>query len=311
MSNEPDQHSKEETKAQRPPKFFGIAEWYGQDVACMTADARRRLAKIALSKKVKIVPCPFRAGRKCHKAGGVCTLRSYSREDARDQFKLGSPVTVCPSRFFDREEIFRWVGEVMLGTQTPKVLGEIRFLQRITEGKEQDSEDADFIGRIDNILVHPEISPRLHWCALELQAVYFSGKAMAPDFQDIHEHPDDIRFPVGKRHPDFRSSGPKRLLPQLLSKVPELSRWGRKMAVCVDESFFAELVGLEEVKHLSNADIAWFVVKYEPEGGSFRLARSRCFYSKLDNTLKALTGGVPLPQEAFEAQIRAKLISVA
>lgn len=277
----------------------------------MAAENRRRLAKIALSKKVKILTCPFRGGRKCHKAGGVCTLRSYSRNDAHSKLALGELVTVGPSRFFDQEEIFRWVGEVMLGTQTPKVLGEIRFLQRITEGKEQDLEDSDFIGRIDNILVHPETSSRLHWCALEMQAVYFSGKAMAPDFQDIRKHPGEIRFPAGKRHPDFRSSGPKRLLPQLLSKVPELSRWGRKMAVCVDEAFFAELVGLEEVKHLSNADIAWFVVKYEPDGGSFRLARSRCFYSKLDNTLKALTGGVPLPQEAFEAQIRAKLTSAA
>lgn len=196
----------------------------------------------------------------------------------------------------------------MLGTSTPRILGEIPFLQKLRPSvPEENEEESDFIGRIDNILVHPGGLDPLAWCALEMQAVYFSGAAMSSDFNDIEAHPEELRFPAKKRRPDFRSSGPKRLLPQLQTKVPELSRWGKKMAICVDETFFSELVGIEEVKHLSNADLAWFVVRYEPEGKRFRLRRGRCIFAKLDSTIKALTGGVPLPQETFERQIRTKL----
>lgn len=177
-----------------------------------------------------------------------------------------------------------------------------------TEPEEDD--DTGFIGRIDNILVHPD-TQRLNWCALEMQAVYFSGKAMSHEFKEVLDHPEELRFPVAKRHPDFRSSGPKRLLPQLQTKVPELSRWGRKLAVCVDEAFFSSLAEIEPVKHLSNADLAWFVVRFEPGDGLFALEPSRCVFSKLDSTVKALTGGVPLPLDVFEQQIRDKLPSAA
>lgn len=64
---------------------------------------------------------------------------------------------------------------------------------------------------------------------------------------------------------------------------------------------------IEEVRHLSNADLAWFVVKYESDGGRFHLKPSRCVFSKLDSTVKALTGGVPMPLELFEGRIREKM----
>ena len=220
-------------------------------------------------------------------------------------------MTTCPARFFDGDEIFRWVGEVILGTNAPKVIGEVPFLQKLRSDEVSEDElepgEGDFIGRIDNIVVHPDRSHGLNWCALEMQAVYFSGASMATEFKDVEQHPDELRFPLRKRRPDFRSSGPKRLLPQLQTKVPELTTWGKKMAVCVDESFFEELVGLEEVKHLSNAHLAWFVVRYERDANRFRLRPKRCVFTKLDSTVKALTGGVPLPQHVFENQIDRKL----
>jgi hypothetical protein len=307
------QHSKQQMKEKSPPKFYSIGEWYGHDVTKLASDRRLELAGLSLSKKVKQLPCPFREGRLCNKAGGVCSVRQYSKDKRNGDIRLGNLVTVCPSRFFDSSELFRWVGEVMLGTETPVVLGEIPFLQKLRGANLLDSEDddSDFIGRIDNILVHPDAGESLKWCALEMQAVYFSGMAMTHEFKDISMHPEILRFPVQKRRPDFRSSGPKRLLPQLQTKVPELTRWGKKMAICVDESFFAELVGIEEVRHLSNADLAWFVVSYEPEGDGLRLRRGRCVFAKLDSTIKALTGGIPLPQEVFEKQIKSRLGSRA
>lgn len=295
------------------PKFFSIGEWFGADITSVEPEVRRLFAELAKSKKVKQRRCAFRDDRMCNKAGGVCSLRQYRRESESAPITLGPVVTTCPSRFFDSGEVFRWVGEVMLQTDSPVVLGEVPFLRKLRADETQLDDDqpgeGDFIGRIDNILVHPDSSQGLRWCPLEMQAVYFSGRSMSYEFTDIENHPNELRFPTQKRRPDFRSSGPKRLLPQLQTKVPELSRWGKKMAVCVDESFFDELVGIKAVPHLSNADLAWFVVSYRTIDGRFQLCRKKHVFSTLESTVKALTGGVPLPQESFESQIRAKLPS--
>ena len=39
------------------------------------------------------------------------------------------------------------------------------------------------------------------------------------------------------------------------------------MAVVIDEAFFGSLVGLDQERHLSNAEIAWFVVGYDQKPG--------------------------------------------
>src|SRR5438094_8799526 len=111
---------------------------------------------------------------------------------------------------------------------------------------------------------------------------------------------DTLPFPAKHRRPDWRSSGPKRLLPQLQTKVPTIRTWGKKMAVVIDEAFFSSLVGLEREKHLSNAEIAWFVVKYELESNRWKLTPKEVVFSHLDTSVKALTGGIPLSKEKFE-----------
>jgi hypothetical protein len=52
-----------------------------------------------------------------------------------------------------------------------------------------------------------------------------------------------------------------------------LRRWGKKMAVVIDEGFFRALGKMDEVKHASNCDIAWFVVRYNDSGGNTHVAR--------------------------------------
>jgi hypothetical protein len=117
----------------------------------------------------------------------------------------------------------------------------------------------------------------LKWCALEMQAVYFSGKSMENDFKDMRQwEGPGIPFPMVQRRPDFRSSGPKRLMPQLQIKVPTISRWGKKMAVVVDKAFWESLGEMREVRDLSNSEIAWFVVALSgAEEGWFRPKRNR------------------------------------
>jgi Restriction endonuclease NotI len=83
------------------------------------------------------------------------------------------------------------------------------------------------------------------------------------------------------------------------------------MAVVIDEAFFSSLVGLEREKHLSNSEIAWFVVAYDPKPGGWTLVPREVVFTKLDASVKSLTGGVPLSKERFEEQLREKLGATA
>jgi hypothetical protein len=134
----------------------------------------------------------------------------------------GALRTTCPNRFEDSGAIFAWIGDLILGHSAPVIVSEIGFLER--DGKDESdvvtTTGRDDVGRIDHVLVHPD-ADILKWCALEIQAVYFSGPAMNSDFKAISAYKaDGIPFPTQVRRPDYRSSGPKRLMPQLQIKVP-------------------------------------------------------------------------------------------
>lgn len=290
---------------------YSIGEWYGAGFESLSPAERFVRAKIEYDANAILgAVCPFQNDAKCNKKGGVCSLRQYQQVSGGPVLGVGPVITTCPQRFLESDTIFRWVGETLLQTSEPVILNEIGFLDRLrpeeTETDEGD-DSRDFIGRIDNVLVHPSQQP-MDWCALELQAVYFSGKSMANEFKMISENKaETLQFPAKHRRPDWRSSGPKRLLPQLQTKVPTIRTWGKKMAVVIDEAFFGSLVGLEREKHLSNSEIAWFVVGYDPKPGGWKLVQREVVFTKLDASVKSLTGGVPLSKERFEEQLRAKL----
>lgn len=202
--------------------------------------------------------------------------------------------------------IYRWVGETVLRSADPIVLKEIGFLES-PPAEGPDEKSGDNVGRIDKVLVVRDSEP-LSWCPLEVQAVYFSGKAMKDEFSAILNHPDDsLPFPVYSRRPDYRSSAPKRLMPQLQIKVPSLRRWGKKMAVVVDRSFFQAMGRMGTVPHISNCDVVWFVVKFEETEAGYRLAPDAVQYTTLAHSVEGLTAGVPVSLEVFEQRILAKL----
>ncbi len=244
---------------------YSIGEWYGSRFEQFSPKQRRDQGKLHKGlKQITGLSCPFQPNRICSKKGGVCSLQKYEKIGDGSVTLTGPLVTTCPNRFLEDGTIFRWIGEIILQTSEPIVLGQVGFLDRLRAPEESiDDEDSrDFIGRIDNVLVHPTKQP-MEWCALELQAVYFSGRSMNQEFTMLAEQEyEDIPFPAAQRRPDWRSSGPKRLLPQLQTKVPTIRTWGKKMAVVIDEAFFSSLVGLQPERHLSNAEIAWFVVQY-------------------------------------------------
>lgn len=290
---------------------YSIGEWYGAGFEILPAAERFQRAKVECEANAILgVICPFQSDAKCNKKGGVCSLRQYQQIADGPVFGTGPVITTCPQRFLEADTIFRWVGETLLQTKEPVVLSEIGFLDRLRPEESHDEEEddsRDFIGRIDNVLVHPSRDP-MDWCALELQAVYFSGKSMANEFKMLaQDEAEALPFPAKHRRPDWRSSGPKRLLPQLQTKVPTIRTWGKKLAVVIDEAFFGSLVGLDRERHLSNAEIVWFVVGYDPKPSGWTLVPREVVFTKLDASVKSLTGGIPLSKERFEEQLRFKL----
>jgi hypothetical protein len=298
---------------------YSIGETYGRSIECLPAAQRFEEAKTAKieyqTRTLAGASCPFQAKSKCIKKGGICSLRLYQQIGDSAPRGFGPIISTCPQRFLEAGTIFRWIGETLLETPEPIVLNQIGFLDRLRPEEEvvlDEEDDAqDFIGRIDNVLVHPKRHP-MHWCAVELQAVYFSGKSMVNEFELFAQSPDlEFPFPAKNHRPDWRSSGPKRLLPQLQTKVPTVRTWGKKMAVVIDEEFFKSLVGLKTVKHVSNAEIVWFIVGFTPKESGWTLVPRMVVYTKLEDSVDALTGGVPLSQDKFENQLREKLRRVA
>lgn len=259
------------------------------------------------------MPCPFRtdtAHATCTKPGGVCSIRLF-QDDHGNVSPLsgerGRLRALCPWRFHQNRIAFKKVGESLLSDPDPIQAGEVGFLESTGN---LDSAPGEDVGRIDMILVKsngPEDAP-LEWVAVEVQAVYFSGKNMGIEFEHLRKTQGKLSMAKEKRRPDYRSSGVKRLMPQLQTKVPTLRRWGKKMAVIVDAPFFYSMGTMSRERHVSNADIVWFLVDFveTSEGGLYQLEVVEEFYTTLESATLGLTGGVPLSQTQFEERVRAK-----
>ena len=290
------------------PSRYGTGELYGFDFSALPAARVRELSSAPYKSQVcpfKPVP-PGKPAPKCNKKGGVCSLRQFVLYEHDRVEGTGEPVTTCPNRFLEGNLVAQWVGETLLGTSKPVVISELPFLMGRVEAEEGADEDA--VGKIDEVLVNAE-GDALRWCALEFQAVYFSGKSMENDSKVMREWTGPgVPFPAVQRRPDFRSSGPKRLMPQLQIKVPTISRWGKKMAVAIDRAFRDSLSDMREVRELSNCEIVWFVVSFAPsKDGRFTLQRHETHFTTLVNAVEGLTGGTPMSLERFEGQIRDRL----
>lgn len=302
---------------------FGIGEWYGHSFVRLSGEQRRHFADIAVKQTKANAPlCPFKPSTEksilCTKKGGICSLRLYEagsngecRPASGDDGKLR---VTCPHRFKQNNTVFVAVANAILGTATPEVATEVRFLQRQigadleTPANPEEEAKSEDVGNIDVVLVNTE-KAYLDWCALEIQAVYFSGEKMGSLFEHIKTSANDgIPFPDKVRRPDYRSSGPKRLMPQLQIKVPTLRRWGKKMAVVVDLPWFrTNIVGVETVRDISNADIAWFLIDFDESTDPVTLRIADLQLQTLERAVDGLTGGYPVTLATFEGKILAKL----
>ncbi len=213
-------------------------------------------------------------------------------------------------RFLEGASILRWVGEIVLGTRSPWLVKEVPFLEKLGVADVKDEESSHKAGRIDWVLVNPK-SQNLEWCALETQAVYFSGDSMATEFK-AYEVANDKHtiFPIGNRRPDYRSSGPKRLAPQLQVKVPTLGHWGRKTAVVVDRYFHENMSKLEAVAikggdeqdKLDNSEIVWFDVDYDSSYSKH--VHVKHIFAKHDESVSEMNATKPISKKRFEQELK-------
>lgn len=260
------------------------------------------------------IACPFKTDRlhaTCTKPSGVCSIRIYQDRQGQitpKQGKRGRLRALCPWRFHQDDTAFEEVGRRLLNDPKPIKAGEIGFLE---SSGNLDSDPGEDVGRIDMILVKSDTADGapMEWVAVEVQAVYFSGRKMAIEFDHLIKTQGKISMAREKRRPDYRSSGVKRLMPQLQTKVPTLRRWGKKMAVIVDSPFFYSMGEMVKEKDVSNADIIWFLVDFKEDSnsGRFRLEIVEEFYTTLESATLGLTGGSPVSQRDFERRIKAKV----
>jgi hypothetical protein len=318
--------------ARKPAPRYGIAEWFGKDINRMTPEERQRLGSLAAKqdrdRSLAGAPeCPFLSalipGARCNKAGGVCSFRRYESDGeavAGDQI-----VTMCPSRFLQTvgpdKSLFSWISEKMLDIPSATVVKETPFLRSTAEVPhkfktpksldDEADENNRKAGRIDWILVNPISvdAGELEWCAVETQALYFSGERMRLEFDAYSSQPSPVLVPIGKRRPDYRSSGPKRLWPQLDVKVPVLRNWGKKVVVVVDRFFYQNMNTLidpsprarNDKERRENADVAWFIVDYDE---SLHLCAGDVVFTSLDSSRIALNATEPLSKADFTEKLR-------
>lgn len=167
-------------------------------------------------------------------------------------------------------------------------------------------------GNIDIVLVSYDDSGKLlDFGALEVQAVYISG-----NIRNVFEY--YMGDPEGRHNmnwegpnyprPDFLSSSRKRLAPQLIYKGGILNRWGKKLAVAVDKSFFSTLPKLPETASIT-ADIAWLVydLTFDSSENRYNLTGFQSVYTAFTPALETLTIAEAGPMEDFIEHLQEKL----
>jgi hypothetical protein len=262
-----------------------ISEVFGHDVNDHSAEGKRDRQRMW---------CPFRDS-KCTKGGkerplGIC---SFGDDQAA--------TSVCPVRFLQNCRIFIDAGRIAFGEgRKIVVVPEMRLLRVPDTGKR--------IGKIDFLIaLLDENGKPTDFAALEVQAVYISGKSVRPFFNEFLQ---TGVLPAGaKARPDYRSSAQKRLMPQLSLKVPVFRRWGKRFFVVVDDPFFTALPRIRRVEGKENSEITWLVysLNRNESGIGYSMTEPKIVFTLWDDVLTALREGEAPQQSEGLAEIAARI----
>jgi Restriction endonuclease NotI len=282
-----------------PAERWGPSEWFGSPVLLVCKDERLQLAQDALL-PVKLANrlCPHLtaltgADWSCSKAGGVCAVQRYA-SDGMDVYLVGEQVAICPSRIVSKE-VLKDIAQTVFGANVEAVLvKEVHYSVSLTKTLKNGEPAA--AGRIDWLLVDTADPKR--FCAVETQSVYMSGKTQDTTFNAFVETGGEMVMPPVYRHPDYKSSVPKRLAPQLESKARHLSSTSRKTVVLVDQFVRANMswtvAGIAHFKLAISPKWEWHLLKrFSPKSDIKRCPESRteqvASSQKYENNVQNLT----------------------
>ena len=246
-----------------------LAEVFGYPVDNMTQDAiNHRRGRL----------CPFHnsSGINCTKSSatdpiGVCTI-----------FDGKKIVSTCPVRFREDFQIVSDAADFFFPASNYVAVTEARL-------KDMHGKSA---GNIDIVIAAVDKKGEIaDFGAVEVQAVYITGNVrnVLEKYMENPKKNQGMEWPAKNYpSPDYLSSSRKRLAPQLIYKGGILHKWGRKMAVVVDENFFSQLPELEEVDKQS-AEIAWMVYGFQKKGDRYSLQRKGIRYTQFESALATIT----------------------
>jgi hypothetical protein len=218
---------------------MNISEVFGHGINEQTEAARSdRVAK----------RCRFRDGP-CNKSSNTDPIGICSVSDGREAASL------CPVRFLERGRIFADAARIAFGQSASfAIFPEIRILHVLDPKK---SGSLKKIGKVDFVLGKILEGAVVDFCAVEVQAAYFSGTETRSALKYFIANQNFGTLDIFRR-PDFRSSAQKRLIPQLQLKVPVFRRWGKKFFVVVDSQFFKSLPEFRTTTQ-ANSELTWLV----------------------------------------------------
>ncbi|MBU6393328.1 MAG: hypothetical protein KGQ75_02020 [Sphingomonadales bacterium] len=239
--------------------------------------------------------CPFRSGP-CTKSSKTDPIGICSVSDGREAASL------CPVRFLEDGHIFRDAARIAFGPSSSfAVFPEIRILQLPNPKKAGSFKK---IGKVDFVLGKIVGADVADFCAVEVQAAYFSGKETRSLLNYYLKNRSFGSLDTFRR-PDFRSSAQKRLIPQLQLKVPVFRRWGKKFFVVVDKQFF---VSLPEFRTTSaaNSEVTWLVYPLSLAEKSYRMNAVEAVFTEWEDVQASLREGrAPDPHEIIsELQLK-------
>ena len=208
--------------------------------------------------------CRFREGP-CNKSSKTDPIGICSISDGV------AAASLCPVRFLEGGRIFRDAARIAFGeSATFAIFPEIRILQ-VPDPKK--SGVLKKIGKVDFVLGRIDSGSVTDFCAVEVQAAYFSGTETRSALKHFMANRSFGTLDTFRR-PDFRSSAQKRLIPQLQLKVPVFRRWGKKFFVVVDSQFFRSLPEFRTTTP-ANSELTWQVYPLAKSGETYQMQEVR------------------------------------
>jgi Restriction endonuclease NotI len=261
-------------------EIFGHSVDDQSDHAWSDRNAKRcRFKRSACTKSSKLDPI------------GICSV-SDGKEAA----------SLCPSRFLEGDNIFIDAAKIAFGENTNfAIFPEIRILQ-VADPENKGA--LKKIGKVDFVLGKIEHNCIVDFCAVEVQAAYFSGLETRSVLKYFMNNKNFGNLDIFRR-PDFRSSAQKRLIPQLQLKVPVFRRWGKKFFVIVDSQFFNSLPKFRTTSK-ANSELTWLTYSLARNGNTYEMLNAEPTYSEWADVETSLReGSAPDPDEIIsELQLK-------